>query len=66
MPRGDHALTPQDAAAAARAAGFADVREAPHVRAALTDLWARFGRAPGRVLIAGSLYLAGAVLAENG
>jgi len=58
----DHlALPPARLAEAARGAGIADVREAPDVAAALRQL-----DAPRRVLVCGSLYLAGAVLAENG
>jgi dihydrofolate synthase/folylpolyglutamate synthase len=54
-------MAPRRLAEAARAAGIADAREAPDVAAALREL-----DAPRRVLVCGSLYLAGAVLAENG
>jgi dihydrofolate synthase/folylpolyglutamate synthase len=47
--------------AAARGAGLAPVLEAPDVESGL-----RLLQGPRRVLICGSLYLAGAVLAENG
>ena len=58
----DHlAMAPGRLAEAARAAGIAEAREAPDVAAAL-----RLLDAPRRVLVCGSLYLAGAVLAENG
>ena len=58
----DHlALAPARLAEAARAAGIADAREAADVAAGL-----RLLDAPRRVLVCGSLYLAGAVLAENG
>ena len=55
------ASPPSALVAAARAIGLADVIEAPDVAAGLRAL-----TAPRRVLICGSLYLAGAVLAENG
>ena len=58
----DHlALAPARLAEAARAAGIPDAREAADVAAGL-----RLLDAPRRVLVCGSLYLAGAVLAENG
>ncbi len=49
--------------ATARTIGIA-AREAGSVEAALRDIIGRAG--PGRVLICGSLHLAGVVLAENG
>lgn len=52
-----------DAAAAARTAGIVDAGPAVSVEAALDGLAAA---APARVLICGSLYLAGSVLADNG
>lgn len=55
------AAAPEQLRDAARAVGFADAAAAPDVAAAL-----RLLHAPRRVLICGSLYLAGAVLAENG
>ncbi|WP_413204360.1 bifunctional folylpolyglutamate synthase/dihydrofolate synthase [Rhodospirillum sp. A1_3_36] len=48
----------------ARQAGFKEVRTASSVTRALKDLAGRDG--PARVLICGSLYLAGAALWENG
>jgi dihydrofolate synthase/folylpolyglutamate synthase len=48
----------------AREAGFTEVRTASSVTRALEDLAGRDG--PARVLICGSLYLAGAALWENG
>ncbi len=58
----DHlALPAARLAGAARAIGIEGVLEAPDVAAAL-----RLLEAPRRVLVCGSLYLAGAVLAENG
>jgi dihydrofolate synthase/folylpolyglutamate synthase len=56
-------LSAAEAAAFAEAEGF-PARPAPSVRDALADI-AR-NAPPGRVLICGSLYLAGRVLAENG
>jgi dihydrofolate synthase/folylpolyglutamate synthase len=62
----DHLATPPEALAlAARAAGIADVATAPDVGAAIRRLADR-SDPPLRVLICGSLYFAGAVLAENG
>lgn len=55
------AAAPEQLRDAARAVGFVDAAAAPDVAAAL-----RLLHAPHRVLICGSLYLAGAVLAENG
>ena len=55
------ASPPAALAAAARAAGLGPVLEAPDVVSGL-----RLLPGPRRVLICGSLYLAGAVLAENG
>lgn len=62
------ALSAADAAAAARAAGIIDAEPADDARAALGALVsAESGRVlPGRVLIAGSLYLAGQVLTQHG
>lgn len=57
-------LFAHDIAAAARGVGIADVQPMPDVAAAVSDL-AR-GAGPARILIAGSLHLAGAVLRENG
>ncbi|MBX6322095.1 MAG: bifunctional folylpolyglutamate synthase/dihydrofolate synthase [Rhodospirillaceae bacterium] len=62
---GEHAsLSAAQSAAAAREAGL-DAREATSVAAALDAILAA-ERGPARVLICGSLYLAGTVLAENG
>jgi dihydrofolate synthase/folylpolyglutamate synthase len=62
---GDHKTLPAEAVAdAARRLGIA-AQAAADANAALADLIA-VARAPARVLICGSLYLAGAVLAENG
>jgi dihydrofolate synthase/folylpolyglutamate synthase len=63
---GDHASLPvSDSVGFARQAGLpAEGYES--TTAALTAIIARHGPAPRRVLICGSLYLAGTVLAENG
>jgi dihydrofolate synthase/folylpolyglutamate synthase len=66
---GGHAsLPPEAAAAAARVAGIA-AETAASVEAALARIVANgvaAGTGPARVLICGSLYLAGVVLADNG
>jgi len=63
---GEAAALPADAVAdAARRAGLSDVAAAPSVREAVAQLGRGGGAAP-RILICGSLYLAGQVLAENG
>jgi dihydrofolate synthase/folylpolyglutamate synthase len=63
---GDHSsIAVPDAVGFARQAGLpAEGYESP--AAALAALVARHGAAPRRILICGSLYLAGMVLAENG
>ncbi|MBI3453175.1 MAG: bifunctional folylpolyglutamate synthase/dihydrofolate synthase [Rhodospirillales bacterium] len=53
-------------ATAARAAGIADTAPSAGLGAALADLVRIAGDRPPRVLICGSLHLAGVVLAENG
>ena len=63
---GEHAARPaQEVADIAARAGL-PARVAASVAAALDGLAAQDWPAPPRVLIAGSLYLAGAVLEENG
>jgi dihydrofolate synthase/folylpolyglutamate synthase len=63
---GDHAsLSAPDAVAFARRAGLS-AQGYDSTAAALAAIIARHGPAPRRVLICGSLYLAGTVLAENG
>jgi dihydrofolate synthase/folylpolyglutamate synthase len=57
--------TPADVAAAARAAGLV-AEPAASFEAALARVGALGLETPPRVLITGSLYLAGAVLAANG
>ena len=62
---GDHASLPaEEAAAAARAAGI-EAETAENLDAAIERIVTR-SEIPSRVLICGSLYLAGVVLAENG
>jgi dihydrofolate synthase/folylpolyglutamate synthase len=62
---GEHkTLSPDETAAAAKDVGLAATPSAD-VREALSHIVGR-GSEPGRVLICGSLYLAGTVLAENG
>lgn len=65
IPGEDAALPPQAIATAGQAAGIADTAPADSVAAALESLRLAGGE-PARVLICGSLYLAGTVLAENG
>jgi dihydrofolate synthase/folylpolyglutamate synthase len=61
---GEQASLPAEAIAGhARAAGFGDVATAPDLATAVRDAP---GSVTGRILICGSLYLAGRVLAENG
>ncbi len=66
IPGEDAALPPQAIATAGQAAGIADTAPADSVAAALESLRLAGGGEPARVLICGSLYLAGTVLAENG
>jgi dihydrofolate synthase/folylpolyglutamate synthase len=63
IPGEANSLSAEDAAAAARAAGLAAESYAS-VAAAVAAAAAKPG--PSRILICGSLYLAGTVLAENG
>ncbi len=62
---GHAAITPEDLVSAARALGIA-AAVSPSVDAALADIAAAAGSPPPRVLICGSLYLAGHVLDLNG
>jgi dihydrofolate synthase/folylpolyglutamate synthase len=64
IPGDPVSLSAEDAAAAGRDAGIADASACDSVAAAVTALAAAPG--PRRLLICGSLYLAGAVLGENG
>lgn len=64
IPGADASLPGEQAAKHARAAGI-DARPSPGIAQALDDIVAS-GKGSARVLICGSLYLAGAVLAENG
>ncbi|OYD86342.1 bifunctional folylpolyglutamate synthase/dihydrofolate synthase [Azospirillum brasilense] len=65
IPGEEASLTAEDTAAASRSCGIADSAAAADVASALESLKGRVG-GPARVLICGSLYLAGTVLAENG
>jgi dihydrofolate synthase/folylpolyglutamate synthase len=62
IPGEQASLTGAVLADIARKVGYADVKDAPDVASALRDL----APAAQRVMITGSLYLAGTVLAENG
>ncbi|MGQ9369937.1 bifunctional folylpolyglutamate synthase/dihydrofolate synthase [Azospirillum sp. A39] len=62
LPGGGVSMPAERLVAAAREAGIAEAAPAPDIAAATADLGARFGR-PCRVLVCGSLYQAGAVLA---
>ncbi len=66
IPGVEAALSAEDAAAEATAAGFT-ARVGASVEAALREIAAGVpeDEAPGRILICGSLYLAGTVLADN-
>ncbi|HSK40169.1 MAG TPA: bifunctional folylpolyglutamate synthase/dihydrofolate synthase, partial [Arenibaculum sp.] len=69
VPGEEAGLPAHEAAAAARKAGIADSGPAPDVRAAvgqLLEATAPAGGRPGRILICGSLYLAGAILSRHG
>ena len=61
---GHASLAAEEAASAAKATGIA-AETAATVDAALARILAQ-SREPARILICGSLYLAGVVLAENG
>lgn len=63
IPASSDGLTPDEVVAIARGAGLA--AEAAAGPAAALERLARTGKGPARVLIAGSLYLAGAVLAAD-
>lgn len=65
VPGEINAKPPEEVAEAARAQGIQDVAVAGGIETALKDLIANASR-PQRVLIVGSLYLAGTVLADNG
>ncbi|HYD32231.1 MAG TPA: bifunctional folylpolyglutamate synthase/dihydrofolate synthase, partial [Azospirillaceae bacterium] len=65
IPAEEASLPAGDAAGAARDVGIADAAPAGDPAAALDDL-IRSAEGPRTVLICGSLYLAGSVLAENG
>jgi dihydrofolate synthase/folylpolyglutamate synthase len=63
---GEHAARPAEEVAAFAARAGLSARVAPDVGAALAELAAQDWPQPPRILIAGSLYLAGAVLEQNG
>jgi len=65
IPDTENAMPPDVLADAVRALGMR-VEAAPNVAAALQSLSRLAYEIPPRILIAGSLYLAGHVLAENG
>jgi len=65
IPGEEASLTAEESAEAGRTCGIQDSAAAPGVAAALADL-TQVRTGPSRVLICGSLYLAGSVLAENG
>jgi dihydrofolate synthase/folylpolyglutamate synthase len=65
IPGEEASLTPEDAASAARAVGIQDAEGVASVDAALDAVILHDPR-PTRVMICGSLYLAGAVLARHG
>lgn len=65
IPGRDDCLTPAEASEAAFAEGVALARPAESVAAAVADIVAQCAE-PGRILICGSLYLAGSVLADHG
>lgn len=65
IPGEPASFTAEDAAAAARNAGMPDPKPSADVTGALAELIAAHS-GPARVLICGSLYLAGTVLADNG
>jgi dihydrofolate synthase/folylpolyglutamate synthase len=65
IPGEEASLSPDDAASAARVVGIDDAEAVESVDAAL-DALIRRDSSPTRVMICGSLYLAGAVLARNG
>lgn len=69
IPGEEAGLPAQDAAAAARAAGIADSRPAPDIQAAVGQLLEAAvpaDRRAARILICGSLYLAGTILSGHG
>lgn len=65
IPGEEASLSPDDAASAARMVGIEDSEVVESVDAGL-DALIRHDPSPTRVMICGSLYLAGAVLARNG
>ncbi len=66
VPSSDAAYAPADLADEAKLAGFENIHAAGSSEAALDGVISRGSAARARVLICGSLYLAGDVLKENG
>ena len=62
----ENAYAPSELAAAASRAGMKDVHHAASITAAIARILAVETAKPGRILICGSLYLAGEALRENG
>ncbi len=65
IPGEEASLTAEESAEAGRTCGILDTAAMDGVAAALADLTRTPRATPARVLICGSLYLAGSVLAEN-
>jgi dihydrofolate synthase/folylpolyglutamate synthase len=65
VPGESRSLSAEDAAQAARAQGALQAKTAANIESALQAI-AASGGPPGRVILAGSLYLAGAALKANG
>ncbi|MBT4889045.1 MAG: bifunctional folylpolyglutamate synthase/dihydrofolate synthase, partial [Rhodospirillales bacterium] len=65
IPGEENALSAEDLAQTASESGHQSVTPQPDVKSALTHILST-QKEPARVLICGSLYLAGTILAENG
>lgn len=65
IPDNDNALTPDELAAIAHGLGFPRTGSAASAEAAIRALVQDAGAARARILICGSLYLAGAILAQS-
>ncbi|MFN3075820.1 MAG: bifunctional folylpolyglutamate synthase/dihydrofolate synthase [Alphaproteobacteria bacterium] len=66
IPGQEASLSAEEALAVVLAQGCHGARAMESLSAAVTDILETSGGVPGRILITGSLYLAGTVLAENG